>query len=291
MEETTCNNESNGGAAAAAALADGVEGECESQSSSASLHFVLVHGLGHGAWCWYKIRSLLESSGHKVSCLDLKSAGIDPSNASSVLTFDDYNQPLIDFLSALPPHDQVILVGHSAGGLSVTDAIHKVGKKIHVAIYVAATMLRSGFSTPLDVLHGQPDLSEFGDAYEIGFGLGLDHPPTSAIVKKEFQRKIFYHLSPLEDSILASMLMRPAPVIALQTARFSEGPEADQVKRVYIKTVHDRVLTPKQQDEMVKMWPPSQVFELETDHSPNFSTPLELFSILLKASSRSTLGN
>ncbi|XP_042510753.1 methylesterase 17-like [Macadamia integrifolia] len=284
------NNGSNG--SVAVALAGGGEEESQSQTTASvsSLHFVLVHGIGHGAWCWYKIRCLLESSGHKVSCLDLKSAGIDPSDVSSVLTFDDYNQPLIDFLSALPLNDQVILVGHSAGGLSVSDAIHKVGKKIHVAIYVAATMLRCGFSTELDLLHGCPDLSEYGDVSELEFGLGPDQPPTSAIIKKEFQRQLMYNLSPLEDSILASALLRPAPVIAIQQAKFSEGPEADQVKRVYIKTLHDRVLTLKQQDEMIKGWPPSRVFELETDHSPNFSTPFELFSCLLKAST-STLSN
>jgi len=51
----------------------------------------------------------------------------------------------------------------------------------------------------LDVkLQGVPDLSSFGDVYELGFGLGPDQPPTSAIVKKEFQRKIIYQLSPQE---------------------------------------------------------------------------------------------
>ena len=48
------------------------------------------------------------------------------------------------------------------------------------------------------VKQGVPDLSEFGDVYELGFGLGQDKPPTSALVKKEFQRKIIYPLSPYE---------------------------------------------------------------------------------------------
>ncbi|XP_042475203.1 methylesterase 17-like [Macadamia integrifolia] len=248
------------------------------RDSPVSPHFVLVHGIWHGGWCWYKIRCLLESSGYKVSCPDLKSAGIHPSDAASVLTFDDYNQPLIDFLSTLPPHDQVILVGHSAGGMSVTDAIHKLGKKIHVAIYVGATMLRFGFSTDLDMQEGSPDLSD-----ELEIVLGPDQLPTSCFLKKEFQRKLMYNLSPLEDSILATMLLRPGPLMALQQARFSEGPEAEQVKRVYIKTLHDRVLTPEQQDAMVRRWPPSQVFALESDHSPFFSTPVQLFTYLLKA--------
>lgn len=45
---------------------------------------------------------------------------------------------------------------------------------------------------------GIPDLSEFGDAYDVEFGLGPDQPPTSAVVKKELQRKIIYHMSPQE---------------------------------------------------------------------------------------------
>ena len=72
-------------------------------------HFVLVHGVGGGGWCWYKIRCLMENSGYKVSCIDLKSAGIDQSDADSVLSFDDYNKPLLDFISALPEDEQVLV--------------------------------------------------------------------------------------------------------------------------------------------------------------------------------------
>ncbi|XP_048425305.1 methylesterase 17-like [Pyrus x bretschneideri] len=115
-------------------------------------HLVLIHGIGHGAWCWYKIRCLMEASGYKVTCLDLKGAGVDQSDPNTVLTFQDYNQPLTDFLSSLPGNEKVILVGHSAGGMSLTDAMHRFASKIHMAIYVAATMLEHGFSTHRDII-------------------------------------------------------------------------------------------------------------------------------------------
>lgn len=41
-------------------------------------------------------------------------------------------------------------MGHSAGGLSLTDAIHRFASKIHMAVYVAANMLEHGFSTDQD---------------------------------------------------------------------------------------------------------------------------------------------
>ncbi|KAF6143022.1 hypothetical protein GIB67_041090 [Kingdonia uniflora] len=257
----------------------------QKSENSTKLHFILVHGIGGGGWCWYKIRCLLEKSGYKVSCPDLKSAGIDSTDPNSVLTFEDYNSPLIDLLSSLAEEEKVVLVGHSAGGVSLTHAIHIFGKKnIHLAIYVGATMLRSGFRTQQDIIDAVPDLSEFGEnIYDFEFGMGQDQPPTSTVIKKEFQREIIYQMSPLEDCSLASMLVKPGAVRALQGAQFGEGEGVDEVKRVYIKTMHDRMLKPTQQDAMIKRWAPADVFVVESDHSPNFSAPFELFNLLIKA--------
>ncbi|KAL2550037.1 Methylesterase 17 [Forsythia ovata] len=250
-------------------------------------HFVLVHGIGGGGWCWYKIRCLMENSGYRVTCIDLKGAGIDQTDPNTILSFEDYNKPLIDFMSSLDDQEKVILVGHSAGGLSLTDAIHKFANKISLAVFLAATMLKMGFVTDQDIKHGVPDLSDFGefaDVYDVGFGLGQDHPPTTMIIKKELQRKIIYQLSPLEDSTLAAMLLRPGPSQALTCAQFTEEDKAEQVPRIYIKTTHDNVIKPDQQDAMIKRWPPSDVYVLESDHSPFFSAPFSLFGLLLKAS-------
>ena len=42
-------------------------------------------------------------------------------------------------------------MGHSAGGLSLTDVIHsRFAEQIHVAVYVAANMLKYGFCTDQD---------------------------------------------------------------------------------------------------------------------------------------------
>lgn len=82
-------------------------------------HFVLVHGIGGGSWCWYKIRCLMENSGYKVSCIDLKSAGIDQSDVDSVLSFDDYNKPLMDFMSSLPENEQVYYIGPPPPQISI----------------------------------------------------------------------------------------------------------------------------------------------------------------------------
>ncbi|KAG2242362.1 hypothetical protein Bca52824_095797 [Brassica carinata] len=191
-------------------------------------HFVLIHGMSLGSWCWYKIKCLMEVSGYTVTCIDLKSCGIDPSSADTLTSFDQYNQPLIDFLSSLPEQAQVILVGHSAGGLSLTSSIQRFRKKICLAVYIAATMLQFGFQTNEDLKDGVPDLSEHGDVYELGFGLGSENPPTSALIKPEFRRELLYQMSPQQECALAALMMRPAPLLALTTAKMEEEKGVDR---------------------------------------------------------------
>lgn len=88
--------------------AKGEEMRITEMTSKQAPHFVLIHGISGGAWCWYKLRCLMENSGYKVTCIELTSGGIDRSDASSVLSFDDYSKPLTDFLSALPENQKVV---------------------------------------------------------------------------------------------------------------------------------------------------------------------------------------
>ncbi|KQJ89439.1 methylesterase 17 [Brachypodium distachyon] len=250
-------------------------------------HFVLVHGAGHGAWCWYRLLALLRRSGYRVSCVDLaattRSSGV-------VASFEEYTAPLVDLMEALPDGEKVILVGHSAGGLSLTHAMHLFSDRIKQAIFIAATMLPFGFQTEQDIKDGVPDLSKLGDVYELTFGLGDDHPPTGVALREEFQRRILYQQSPLEDCALASILLRPWPT-ALSGARFGgggingkgEGSAIDDVRRVYITTAEDHMIKPEQQESMIRRWLPSEVLAMDTDHSPFFSAPEQLLQLILKS--------
>ncbi|XP_057840992.1 methylesterase 17 isoform X2 [Cryptomeria japonica] len=214
-----------------------VENGCHDKHGK--FHFVLIHGAGHGAWCWYKIVHLLQNAGHKV-----------------------------------------VLVGHSAGGLSLSHAIHVFGYKIAVAVFIAATMLPSGFFSEQDVQLGVPDLLKVSEFHH---GLGPEHPPTTSKIIPEFQRETLYQLSPPEDAALASLLIRPAPLLAFQTAKFhEESDEFLKVPRVYMKTLQDRVILLEKQEAMIKLWPPDNVLSMDTDHSPFFSSPLELHTHLLQ---------
>ena len=101
-------------------------------------HFVLVHGVGHGAWCWYKLVSLLKLESQHVTALDLGASGINSKQLDELNSFSDYVQPLMDFMASLPHDKRVILVGHSYAGLALSLAMEKFPEKILTAVFVTA---------------------------------------------------------------------------------------------------------------------------------------------------------
>ncbi|XP_012079160.1 methylesterase 3 isoform X2 [Jatropha curcas] len=103
-------------------------------------HFVLVHGAGLGAWCWYKVATLLKSAGHKVTALDMAASGVHPKQVSEIQSISDYFEPLMEFMMSSPQEEKVILVGHSFGGLSISIAMERFPEKISAAIFASAIM-------------------------------------------------------------------------------------------------------------------------------------------------------
>ncbi|XP_004234677.1 methyl jasmonate esterase 1 isoform X2 [Solanum lycopersicum] len=103
-------------------------------------HFLLVHGACHGAWCWYKVVTILRSEGHKVSVLDMAASGINPKHVNDLNSMADYNEPLMEFMNSLPQQERVVLVGHSLGGINISLAMEKFPQKIAVAVFVTASM-------------------------------------------------------------------------------------------------------------------------------------------------------
>lgn len=106
--------------------------------SKPSVHIVLVHGACHGAWCWYKLKPLLEAAGHRVTALDLAASGIDRRSLEEVRSLAEYSQPLLELMAALPAAEKVVLVGHSLGGMNISLAMEMYPHKIAVAVFIAA---------------------------------------------------------------------------------------------------------------------------------------------------------
>uniref|UniRef100_A0A7N2R6Y3 AB hydrolase-1 domain-containing protein n=1 Tax=Quercus lobata TaxID=97700 RepID=A0A7N2R6Y3_QUELO len=103
-------------------------------------HFVLVHGVCHGSWCWYRLIALLKQAGHRVTALDLGACGINPKQLNEITSVWDYVHPLMEFMASLPQGESVILVGHSYAGLCISLAMESFPEKVSLGVFVTAYM-------------------------------------------------------------------------------------------------------------------------------------------------------
>ena len=71
-------------------------------------HFVLVHGGGFGAWCWYNTIALLEEGGFKATAVDLTGSGIHSFDTNGITSLLQYVKPLTDFLEKLSKGEKVL---------------------------------------------------------------------------------------------------------------------------------------------------------------------------------------
>ncbi|KAK6116195.1 hypothetical protein DH2020_050061 [Rehmannia glutinosa] len=89
------------------------------ETRNQQVHIILAHGACHGAWCWYKLKPLLEAAGHRVTALDMAASGIDSRSLHELRSLADYTQPLLELMASIPAEEKVVLVGHSFGGMNL----------------------------------------------------------------------------------------------------------------------------------------------------------------------------
>lgn len=246
-------------------------------------HFILVHGGGFGAWCWYKSMSLLLDGGFKVDAVDLTGSGIHSSDTNTITSLAQYVKPLTELLEKLEDGKKVILVGHDFGGVCISYVMELFPTKIAKAIFVAATMLASGQST-LDLFSKQIGPNNLMQQAQVFlYANGKDHPPTAIDHNKELVKDLFFNQSPSKDVALASVSMRPIPFAPVMEKLSLSDENYGSVRRFYVVTLEDQTLSASLQESMIDSNPPEQVFRIKgSDHSPFFSRPQALHKFLVE---------
>jgi alpha-beta hydrolase superfamily lysophospholipase len=87
-------------------------------SSPPAKHFILIHGLAHGVWCWYKVVAPLRAAGHRVTALDMAASGVHPARLEEVASFEDYSRPLLEAVAAAPDCERLWSATASAASAS-----------------------------------------------------------------------------------------------------------------------------------------------------------------------------
>jgi len=105
--------------------------------------YVLVHGGEHGGWCWRKVAKRLRAAGHDVATPTLTGLGerihlMSPAVDLAMHVTDVANTLIFDDLR------DVILVGHSYGGMVITGAADRAIDRVGQLVYLDAAHPRNG---------------------------------------------------------------------------------------------------------------------------------------------------
>lgn len=232
--------------------------------------YVLIHGAWHGAWCWHKVVPRLEAAGHRVIAPDLPAMGQDIT-PPGVITLDYWVRFVADLVSR--EAEPVILVGHSRGGIVISQAAELVPDRVRRLVYVAGYLLRSGETLAASA---NQDTESLVPPNMIPAASGV-----TCVLRATALRDALYGDCTDADFEYARDRLTPEPLKPLVTPLQLTETKYGRVPRAYIHTTRDRTVTPTAQQRMLAATPCERVFTLDSGHSPFLSQPDALARMLI----------
>lgn len=274
--------------------------------------FVFIHGAWHDHHAWSAVLPLLEASGAKARAVDLPGAGVtapapaayaarpldleafrtEPSPIAHI-TQADRTDAVIAAVRALNAQTgaKPVLVGHSLGGVTVSNVAEAIPEEIGAAVYLAAYLLPPG-ATTLELIvdpsmaGGEIAPLLFGSPRDLG-ALRID-PRSEDPDYRAKARSAFYH--DLDDATFETAMAHltpdePAGVFRVPSP-ITQG-RFGAVPRAYIECTDDRTIPVAGQREMLRrtdaaLGSATTVYSMPTSHSPFYSAPADLARILME---------
>lgn len=117
-------------------------------AANQKLTFVIVHGAWGGGWAFKEVERLLRADGHTVYRPTLTGQGEKSHLAALLTTNIDLNLHITDVVNAIEWEklQDVVLVGHSYGGMVVTGVADRIPGRIKHLIYLDAIVPENGES-------------------------------------------------------------------------------------------------------------------------------------------------
>ena len=236
-------------------------------------HFILVHGMFHGGWCWDRLKRRLEADGHTVDSPDLAGCGVDPTPPQAA-TLAGWAEAVAALASAAPA--PVILVGHSRGGVVISEAGERAPENVAALVYLTALLLPNGM-TAADL---PKIMQEEGFEAPRNLVTPMLNAEGTALVLAPAAIEGFYSRCTAEDRAWALPQVGAEPILPLMTPVTVTPQRWGAIPRVYIETTEDPVLPTAGQRALVARTGVDQVFSLEADHMPILTHVEELAGIL-----------
>jgi pimeloyl-ACP methyl ester carboxylesterase len=225
--------------------------------------FALVHGAGHGAWCWDRLIPALTARGHAALAVELPC--------------DDPDTGCVRYAeivaAALPETRDLVLVGHSLGGLTVP--LVAARRPLRALVFLCALIPVPGQSL-------QEQLAAEPDIYAPGFVAipgRVRHPDASITWADEASaRDAFYHdCAPADVRWAFARLRAQAAAPRTEPCPLAAWPA---VRSAYVLGRDDRAVNPAWSRRAARARLAVEALELPGGHSPFLARPVELAALL-----------
>lgn len=107
--------------------------------------FVLVHGGGHGGWCYQPVARRLQARGHVVYAPSLSGMAERAHQMNPGINLDTQIEDIVQLLH-FEDLKGAILVGHSYGGMIITGAADRATERVGHRVYLDAAYPQDGQS-------------------------------------------------------------------------------------------------------------------------------------------------
>jgi pimeloyl-ACP methyl ester carboxylesterase len=274
--------------------------------------FVLVHGAWHNHSAWDGVTAILKARGFVALTLDLPGAGVNavaptslsrrPFDAAAFaaersptagVTQEERTQAVVALVkeAASLGDGKVILVGHSAGGLTISGVAEEVPELLLAVVYLSGFMLPNGMSL-LAMLQHETMSSALSSGLFVGdpavIGATRIHAGSADDAYKSILKATFYgDVSESDFARAASLLHCDEPVAAAVTPVGITPGRFGTVPRHYIRCTQDCAIPLACQDHMIAtvdgaIGGHTIVRTLESSHSPFLSQPADLSKIFVE---------
>lgn len=189
--------------------------------SGTRLTFVLVHGAWHGGWCWRRVADLLRAEGHRVFTPTCTGLGERAHLLSRAITLDTFVRDVAAVIEAEELSD-VVLVGHSFGGLAVSGVADAMPERIRCLVYLDAMLVAPG-QAPFDILPPEVAQARRRAAEESSGGVSLPVPAPSA-----------FGVLDADDAAWLARRLTPHPLGPYASALRLNNPVGNGLPRTYV---------------------------------------------------------
>ncbi len=224
------------------------------------MHFILVHGGAHAAWCWDRLVPFLrdDPAVESVVAVDLSGHGARSDvKPLDEITRDDYVDDVVREIEARDLHD-VVLVGHSLAGITLPLVAARIPKRLRRMIYLSTSNPPIGESIMDLMKHPLSPLSRGADPRTM-FANDLDDETAEWLQR---------NLGPEPPGP-----MREPVEVAVAPA---------EVACTYILLERDEALPPAYQREQARTAGVTDIIPFDAGHSAFASRPKELAALLIE---------